>query len=58
MGTWFDGDGNQNLFNLMAGNYNYFEGITVRNTNVAFMLGIKNVTGANGFTLKHSRPRK
>ena len=51
----FDGDGCQNLFNLMAGNYNYFEGITVRNTNVAFLLGIKNIAGASGFTLKHSR---
>jgi hypothetical protein len=51
----FDGDGCQNLFNLMAGNYNYFEGITVRNTNVAFLLGLKNITGSSGFTLKHSR---
>ncbi len=51
----FDGDGNQNLFNLMGGNYNYFEGITVRNTNVAFLLGLKNIAGASGFTLKHSR---
>ncbi len=51
----FDGDGNHNLFNLMGANYNYFEGITVRNTNVAFLLGIKNVAGSSGFTLKHSR---
>jgi len=51
----FDGDGCQNLFNLMAGNYNYFEGITVRNTNVAFLLGLKNIAGASGFTLKHSK---
>ncbi len=51
----FDGDGCQNLFNVMAGNYNYFEGITVRNTNVAFLLGIKNIAGSIGFTLKHSR---
>jgi hypothetical protein len=51
----FDGDGCQNLFNLMAGSYNYFEGITVRNTNVAFLLGLKNITGSSGFTLKHSR---
>jgi hypothetical protein len=51
----FDGDGAQNLFNLMAANYNYFEGITVRNANVAFMLGIKNIAGASGFTLKHSK---
>lgn len=51
----FDGDGCHNLFNLMAANYNYFEGITVRNTDVAFLLGIKNIAGASGFTLKHSR---
>src|ERR1700691_1386918 len=51
----FDGDGCQNLFNLMGGNYNYFEGITVRNTNVAFLLGIKNIASSSGFTLKHSR---
>jgi hypothetical protein len=51
----FDGDGCQNLFNLMGGNYHYFEGITVRNTNVAFLLGIKGIAGASGFTLKHSK---
>ncbi len=51
----FDGDGAQNLFNLMGANYNYFEGITVRNTNVAFLLGIKGIAGSSGFTLKHSR---
>jgi hypothetical protein len=51
----FDGDGCQNLFNLMAANYNYFERITIRNTNVAFLLGIKNITGSSGFTLKHCR---
>jgi hypothetical protein len=51
----FDGAGAQNLFNLMGGNYNYFEGITIRNTNVAFLLGIKNIAGSSGFTLKHSR---
>lgn len=51
----FDGDGAQNLFNLMAANYNYFEGLTIRNTNVAFLTGIKNIAGASGFTLKRSR---
>jgi hypothetical protein len=51
----FDGAGNHNLFNLMAANYNYFEGITVRNTDVAFLLGLKSIAGASGFTLKHSR---
>jgi len=51
----FDGDGCQTFFNLMGGNYNYFEGITIRNTNVAFLLGIKGIAGSSGFTLKHSR---
>jgi hypothetical protein len=51
----FDGAGNGNLFNVLRANYNYFEGITVRNTTVAFLAGWKNITGANGFTLTHSR---
>jgi hypothetical protein len=51
----FDGDGAQNLFNLMAANYNYFEGLTIRNTNVAFLLGIKDIAGSSGFTLKRSK---
>ena len=51
----FDGDGNDTLFNLLAGDYHYFDGITVRNTNVAFLLGIKDIIGATGFTLVNSR---
>ena len=51
----FDGDGNDTLFNLLAADYHYFDGITVRNTNVAFLLGIKDVIGATGFTLVNSR---
>ncbi len=51
----FDGAGAQTFFNLMAANYNYFEGITFRNANLVFLLGLKNIAGASGFTLKHSR---
>ncbi len=51
----FDGAGNGNLFNLLAANYNYFEGITIRNTTVAFLLGWKGIAGSSGFTLKHCR---
>ncbi len=51
----FDGDGAHNLFNVMAANYNYFDGITVRNTNVAFLAGTKHITGASGFVLKNSK---
>jgi len=50
----FDGDGAHNLFNLLAANYNYFEGITVRNTAVAFLIGWKSIAGSSGFTLKNS----
>ena len=51
----FDGDGAHNLFNIMAAHDNYFEGLTIRNTNVAFMAGLKGIAGVNGFTLKHSK---
>lgn len=51
----FDGDGNFNLFNVMAANYNYFEGLTIRNTDLAFLAGLKNIAGARGITLKHCR---
>jgi hypothetical protein len=51
----FDGDGNDTLFNMLAANYNYFDGINIRNTNVGFLLGIKDIAGADGFTLVNSR---
>jgi hypothetical protein len=51
----FDGAGNHALFNVMAANYNYFEGLTIRNTEIAFLAGQKNIAGAIGFTLKRSK---
>ncbi len=51
----FDGDGCYNLFNVMAANYNYFEGLTIRNTELAFEGGLKNIVGSVGLTVKHSR---
>ncbi len=51
----FDGDGNDTLFNMLAASNNYIDGITVKNTNVAFLLGIKDIAGADGFTLVNSR---
>jgi len=51
----FDGDGAYNLFNVMAANYNYFEGLTIRNTDLAFQGGLKNITGSNGLTIKRCR---
>jgi hypothetical protein len=51
----FDGDGAYNLFNVMAANYNYFEGLTIRNTELAFWGGYKNLAGSSGLTVKHCR---
>lgn len=51
----FDGSGAAVLFDLQAADYTYVEGITVRNADVAFMLGHKRIGGAVGFTLKHSK---
>ncbi|MDP8986660.1 MAG: hypothetical protein M3N97_16785 [Pseudomonadota bacterium] len=51
----FDGDANYNLFNVEAADYNYFEGLTFRNTEIAFEAGIKRIAGAKGLTFKHSK---
>jgi hypothetical protein len=51
----FDGNGNFNLFNVMAANYHYFEGLTIRNTDVAFWAGQKRIIGSSGLTIKRCR---
>ena len=51
----FDGDGNTVLFNLMGGDYHYFEGITFRNTGTAIEAGMKDIAGAKGLTVKRMK---
>jgi len=51
----FDGNGNAVLFDVTAANYNYFEGITFRNTDMAFVTGRKGIIGSSGVTIKHCR---
>jgi hypothetical protein len=51
----FDGDGNNVLFNVIAADYTYFEGITFRNTNMAIEAGQKAIAGAAGLTVKRSK---
>jgi hypothetical protein len=51
----FDGAGNAVLFDMMLANYNYFEGITFRNSEVAILTGRKELAGASGLTLKHCK---
>jgi hypothetical protein len=51
----FDGGGNFSLFNVKAGNYNYFEGLTFRNTEIAIWAGTQFIAGSSGLTVKHCR---
>jgi hypothetical protein len=54
----FDGDNNHVLFDVMASDYLYFEGLTIRNTEVAFEAGHKGLAGAVGLTVKNCRLEK
>jgi len=51
----FDGDGAHTLFNVMAADYHIFEGITIRNADIAFQAGLKGVIGAKGLTVRNCR---
>jgi hypothetical protein len=51
----FDGDGAFRLFDVMAADYNIFDGLTIRNTEVAFWAGVKDVAGARGLAVRNCR---
>jgi hypothetical protein len=51
----FDGGGNFNLFNVKGANYNYFEGLTFKNTQIAIWAGTQFQSGSVGLTVKHCR---
>jgi hypothetical protein len=51
----FDGNGNFNLFNVKAANYNYFEGVTIKNTDIGIWAGTQFIAGSKGLTVKHCR---
>ena len=42
----FDGNGNFNLFSNKSANYNYFEGVTIRNTDIAIWAGTQFIAGS------------
>jgi hypothetical protein len=50
-----DGRDNFNLFNVKAADYNYFEGLTFRNTKIAIWAGTQFIAGAKGLTVKRCR---
>ena len=51
----FDGAGNHRLFDLMASEHHIFDGLTIRNTDVAIFAGQKEVMGAVALTVKNCR---
>jgi hypothetical protein len=51
----FDGDGAFRLFDVMAADHHIFEGLTIRNAEVAFWAGVKDVAGAKGLTIRRCR---
>ncbi len=51
----FDVNGVFNLFNTKAANYNYFEGVTIRNTDIAIWAGTQFIAGSKGLTVKRCR---
>ena len=51
----FDGAGNHRLFDVMASHHHIFDGLTIRNTDVAIFAGQKEVLGAVGLTVKNCR---
>ena len=51
----FDGAGNHKLFDVMATSHHIFEGLTFRNTEIAFMAGEKEVMGARNLTIRNCR---
>ncbi len=51
----FDGAGCFRLFDVMAADYHIFEGLTIRNADVAFWAGLKDVLGAKGLTIRNCR---
>lgn len=51
----FDGDNVYRLFDVMGADHHIFEGITVRNTEIAFFAGWKDLMGCSNLTVKNCR---
>ena len=51
----FDGDGCYRLFDVMAADNIFFEGLTIRNTGIAFYAGLKDVLGCSGLVVRNCR---
>ncbi len=50
-----DANGADTFFNIMAADYLYFEGLTIKNTRIAFHGGVQGVMGCKGLTVKNCK---
>ncbi len=51
----FDGADAYRMFDVMAADHNHFQGLTIRNTDIAFLAGLKDVLGCSGLVVKDCR---
>src|SRR5207237_6414132 len=51
----FDCTGNFHAFIVKAATFNYFEGLTIRNTEIAIWAGTQFIEGSKGLTVKRCR---
>lgn len=51
----FDANGSDRYFNIAAADYLYFEGLTIKNTRIAFYAGMQGLEGCKGLTVKNCR---
>lgn len=54
----FDGEGNYRLFDVMAADHHYFEGLNIVNTEIAFYAGLKRVLGCSGLSVVNCKMDK
>ena len=51
----FDGDGVYRLFDVTYADYNYIEGLTIRNCDIAIMAGIRYAYGCTGLVVRNCK---
>jgi len=50
-----DANGSDRYFNIAEADYLYFEGLTIKNTRIAFYAGLQGLRGSKGLTVKNCR---
>jgi hypothetical protein len=51
----FDANGSDRYFNIAAADYLHFEGLTIRNSRIAFYCGLQGLQACTGLTVKNCR---